>query len=758
MNPRSPVKVVVVGCGAVTESFHLPVLAGHDGVKIAALVDPDLARAKRLAALYGVPSVFASPDTVDTTVADAALVATPAFLHATGSIDLMRRGLHVLVEKPMALTSADAERMVAVAQASGVVLTVGLFRRLVPAMGLFRAALDAGQAGDLVRVDAEVGDAYTWHLTTMAGMRREQSGGGILADMGPHVLDLLLHICDASATLVGYADNAGAGIETDCVAELLLQRKGAAVPARVELSRTRRLRNTIRVEGTRETIEWTFGERSRIAFRPRRTFVDPSTGRPRPCHVDARWGDEVEQMGFEGFRAQIDDWLAAIAGSAPAQLSGESVVPTVRLVEQCYARRTALPEPWFEETLGRAVSSSSPAPKARRVLVTGASGFIGCRLSERLHFASDWTVRALVRSPSRAVRLARMPIEFSIGDLSSPSDLAKALEGTDAVVHAGIGTSWRKSERISVNVAGTKNLVDAALRTGVRRFVHLSTISVYGDRVTGVISEDTGLSPKKGWDYAESKYAAEQIVLEAAARGLPAVVLRVAVVYGPHNMTIVVRPLEQLLHGRLFLAECRTVPSNTIYVDNLCHGIQLALDAGADANGQVFLLSDDDGCTWGDYFGYFGGRLNLPVQDIARTAGDRPASPPTAVQRWYRGTRDLVASSEVKNLAKRVYQSEPWGTPARWFIETFPQVVESVKARVRPAEAFVYRPRPAADALGAPFVVDPVHARINADKIRRVLGYEPIVGRERALELTLEWARHARIVPQPASKEVAAAR
>ena len=191
---NAPLRIAIVGCGAVTESFHLPVLAGHDGVTIAVLIDPDTTRAERLAALYKIPTVLKSADDLAPGAADAALIATPAFLHASGAIDLMRRGFHVLVEKPMALTSADAERMVSVAREQGVVLTVGLFRRLLPAIRLFRAALDAGQIGDVLRVDAEVGDAYTWQLTTIAGMQRERAGGGIgrygTARPGPAVLYL----------------------------------------------------------------------------------------------------------------------------------------------------------------------------------------------------------------------------------------------------------------------------------------------------------------------------------------------------------------------------------------------------------------------------------------------------------------------------------------------------------------------------------------------------------------------------------------
>src|SRR5260221_784957 len=109
--PHTPVRIAVVGCGAVTQSFHLPVLAGHEDVSIAALVDPDVKRAERLAALYRVPLVLPSIDRLDRTVADAALIATPAFLPAPGSIQLMNRGLHVLVPDPRALTLADSEPM-----------------------------------------------------------------------------------------------------------------------------------------------------------------------------------------------------------------------------------------------------------------------------------------------------------------------------------------------------------------------------------------------------------------------------------------------------------------------------------------------------------------------------------------------------------------------------------------------------------------------------------------------------------------------
>jgi predicted dehydrogenase/nucleoside-diphosphate-sugar epimerase len=751
----SRLRVAVVGCGAVTENFHLPVLAGHDGVTISALVDPNVARVGKLARLYDVPTVLTSADMLDRRVADAALLATPAFLHASGSVDLMRKGLHVLVEKPMALGLVDAAQMVAAAKDNHVVLTVGLFRRLLPAIRLFRAAVDAGHVGDPVRVVAEVGDAYTWALTTLAGMRRQEAGGGMLIDMGSHVLDLLLYMFDATPRLIEYADNAGEGVETDCTLELTLHRRGVAVPARVELSRTRTLSNAIVLEGSRGRLEWKFGERAKVLVHSKDVFVDALQSRARPCNIEATWGDEPEQPGYEGFRAQIDDLLYAIQTGGDGQLSGESVLPTVDLIERCYAQRKPLDEPWVTVQLPAVHASGRESSKSKRVLITGASGFIGCRLSERLHFGSDWNVRALIRTPGRAVRLARMPIEFAIGDLASTSDLERALEGCDAVVHAGIGTSWRESERVAVNVKGTQNLVDAALRAGVKRFIHISTIAIYGERVGGTITEETPLHPKKGWDYAESKYEAERIVLQAARRGLPALLLRPSVVYGPHNMTIVARPLAHLVQNQLELVDCRDVPSNTIYVDNLCFGIQQGLDATADLTGQVFLLNDDDGFTWGQYFGYFADRVGAQIHYVSKPREGHPAPVPAGLlKRWAGSTRDLLLSAETKGLAKRIYNSDPWGTPARWGVETFPAGVAWLKERIRPDEAFVYRPNPPSPEAPR-FTVDPIGARVSTEKAQRMIGFKALIARDQAMELTLQWARYARVVPHTGRAEMA---
>jgi hypothetical protein len=191
----------------------------------------------------------------------------------------------------------------------------------------------------------------------------------------------------------------------------------------------------------------------------------------------------------------------------------------------------------------------------------------------------------------------------------------------------------------------------------------------------------------------------------------------------------------------------------------LCEAIACSLRADRSANGQIFLLSDDDGFTWGDYFGYFAAAIGAELQRRPRhpqSAG--AAEPPSTLRRWARETKDLLMSAEVKALAKRIYNSNPWGVPGRWFVETFPNAVRRVAQVIRPEEPFIYTPNVAASQASDMFVIDPVRARVSAGKAARVLGFKPVVPRYRAMELTLAWARHARVVPAVAHDEVPAGR
>src|SRR5437762_2514831 len=223
------VRIAVIGCGAMSRGFHIPILAGHDGVQIAALVDRDVKRTRHLARDYGIAHVFADAAELNADTVDAAIIATPPWHHAPCTLDLVRRGIHVLVEKPVALTAADVEEMVGAADEAGVVLAAGHFRRLFPSVRFVRAVLESGVLGRVIGFDAEEGGEYGWRLATLSNLRKDQGGGGVLIDIGSHVLDELFYVLPGAATVLEYRDNSLGGIETDCRLRFAIEHEGNAI-------------------------------------------------------------------------------------------------------------------------------------------------------------------------------------------------------------------------------------------------------------------------------------------------------------------------------------------------------------------------------------------------------------------------------------------------------------------------------------------------------------------------------------------------
>src|SRR4051794_3341526 len=125
--------------------------------------------------------------------------------------------------------------------------------------------------------------------------------------------------------------------------------------------------------------------------------------------------------------------------------------------------------------------ASGTSLEGRTVLVTGATGFIGGRLVEHLIRTEGAHVRALVRNFSKAARLARFAVEMVPGDLLAPDAVERAVAGCDTIFHCAYPNGGDEATRRAVTARGVELLFDAATRHRVRRVVHTSTISVYGD-------------------------------------------------------------------------------------------------------------------------------------------------------------------------------------------------------------------------------------------------------------------------------------
>jgi nucleoside-diphosphate-sugar epimerase len=222
-----------------------------------------------------------------------------------------------------------------------------------------------------------------------------------------------------------------------------------------------------------------------------------------------------------------------------------------------------------------------------RVLVTGASGFIGSHVMRRL-LSSGHQVIATTRTPVQFDGVSVHTLDLATGDLST------AVTGCDAIVHCAARASpWGAHQQFfNDNVLATQRLIDAARAAGsVRRFIHLSTPSIYFRfRDEQNISET--FAPPAHWatHYAATKWTAECAVL--AARELGPIALRPRAVFGPGDRAIVPRLLAVAKRGWFPLPDKGEARIDVTCVANLLDAIELALAAPGNAEGQAYNISN----------------------------------------------------------------------------------------------------------------------------------------------------------------------
>jgi len=227
----------------------------------------------------------------------------------------------------------------------------------------------------------------------------------------------------------------------------------------------------------------------------------------------------------------------------------------------------------------------------RRVAVIGASGFVGSTVVERLLVQAQDEVRPLIHSSGNAWRLARLGLELQTVDLLVQGDIDVALRGCTHVVNCALGST-------EAMLTGLHNLLAASRQQHVERFVHLSSVLVYGDPPSPEsVHEEARTAPARG-TYGWLKLRQDRMVQQACRAGLPSVILCPPNIAGPYS-PFLVRVLDAVRTGALGLVDDGKAPCNLVDVTNLAHAIELALDRGS-ATGQRMFITDDAETTWRD--------------------------------------------------------------------------------------------------------------------------------------------------------------
>lgn len=321
-------KLGIVGCGAVVEKFHLPAIGRIKNIKISAVVDKDIKRAKKISSSLG--NVFISSNYHDIlSKVDIALIALPHFLHAPVSIAFMKQEVHVFCEKPMAVNPKEAKEMIRVATENNVKLSIGMMRRQFAIVKKTKELIESGYLGKIKSFDYEEGFPYDWPIYSKFIFDKKQAGGGVLMDMGAHVVDLLVYLFGkfGEIKVIDYLDDNYGGVEANCRINI----KIGNIKGRVDLSNDRKLRNTFIIKFTNGYLELPSGgltdlviSKSRVKeiFKSDETFAD-------------------------AFYKQMSNFTKAIFDDSSIFVSGKDALPSVEMINSCYIGKKQIYESWY---------------------------------------------------------------------------------------------------------------------------------------------------------------------------------------------------------------------------------------------------------------------------------------------------------------------------------------------------------------------------------------------------------------------------
>jgi predicted dehydrogenase/nucleoside-diphosphate-sugar epimerase len=592
-----PLRAGLVGAGYISE-YHVAALKPLAGVELVAICDPDLSRAKAIAERFGIPGAYTSlKEMAAATRLDVIHVLTPPAYHAAVTLEALELGLHVFVEKPLATTTEDCDRIAEAARRAG--KTVGVNHSLLRDPFVMRA-LDiarSGALGDILTVDYFRGSDYTpWASGPVPPQYRD--GGYPFRDLGVHALYMI-------AAFLGEIQDVQAAFHTKGGDPNLLYDEWRAVVRCVKGSgqfqlswNVKPLQSLLVVQGTRGVMR---ADMFSMAVTTRRSS-------PMPKAIERAWHPIADSLStliqvplnvlrflakkilpYQGLRTMVADFYAALAAGQPAPVTVEDARPIVDWTERI-AR--------LGDESKRALLATFPSTLTAKTLVTGTSGFLGGRLLARLldRLPPGERLRIFVRREPRAAIKNDPRLEIVYGDLGDAAAMDRAVSGVELIYHVGGAMSGSPADFERGTSWATRNLLASMSKGGSPKLVYISSLSVlhWSAARAGVAArEDFPLEPSAAsrGAYTQGKLEAERLVKQAVQeRGLQAVILRPGQIFGP-GAPLITGAVARRAGNRLVILGNGRLVLPLVYVEDVVDAILLAAERGI-WTGEIFHIVD----------------------------------------------------------------------------------------------------------------------------------------------------------------------
>lgn len=371
-----------------------------------------------------------------------------------------------------------------------------------------------------------------------------------------------------------------------------------------------------------------------------------------------------------------------------------------------------------------------------KIVVFGASGFIGASLCERL-YGEGIPFRASINSFASSARIARLPIEISQANVLNYPQVREAVRGCTSVVNCAWGSE-------AAMVKGLGNLIRAAKEEKAQRFIHIGSISVHeGYAEQESVSEDA--PPKPDGLYGRIKQRQDQMVLNLHRSGLSSMILAAGRVIGPYS-SFLLRAADRLRSGPIVLVDEGRHPSNHIHVDNLSGGVLAALRSN-EGWGQRYFLTEPGRPTWRALYADMHANLNLDFQPISVSREEVVRVTDAAAP------RRNYAMETIRGLASAQFRQGLSAIPVfkslnEYAYKVFTGLNPGLQGRIR---AKLERPiliskQSRSLDLADPFIVEQVRRTYFAPgKFITRVGYAPVLNEEEGQKLIRSWFDYAQL-------------
>ncbi len=552
-----PLRVGFLGTGYIAD-WHANALSTISGVSLVAVCDKDLSRAQAFGHRYGVARSYQSLDALlgDGELAlDAVHVLLPPDLHARAASALIESGMHVLIEKPMAITAPECSELIEQAAARGVMIGVNHNFLYAPTYENLRDDLNSGKIGQPDHV------TITWNR----GLDQLQAGPfdlwmlrdprNIVLEIGPHCLAPILDLVGPLEVSAVQASNrvmlqedqafhrrwsieARAGLVAVTLhlsfspgfAEQMIHVRGTLASATVDFERnTYLLHQHTRYGPDFDRYRMIRQEASSLAAQARRSLTQYALSKLKLSNKGSPYGLSIARA--------LQSFYAGLGRTIDPRLSPELGRDLTKLCTTIGQMGAGEPAESPAAVLSRSGEASAPdADSPAEILILGATGFIGQELA-RQFLAHGHRIRLLVRNPGRLPKDLQSPgVEIIRGDLTRALDLEKAIAGSRAVYHLARANVKTWDEFTAQDIEVTRHVGETCLSSRVQRLIYTGTIdSYYAGAKAGTIRETTPLDPHIAWRnlYARAKAASEGILMALhREQGLPVVIFRPGIVIG----------------------------------------------------------------------------------------------------------------------------------------------------------------------------------------------------------------------------------